>query len=203
MGIACICCILLCASLFENKRKTRTLSDTTIHGRKRLCRCKYVLGLFFAVTAWICCILPELVRFLRMNPEKDWDASIGNLIIFQNTDVEVPIYVAVIGIYITQLFLCMLCSLVLMYLVDRTNNSFLSIAATGMLVLIALAILHHNKAGVINTWLTVGKHPLFPCFLEIGSCVILGMLIICYWEKEWGYLRKSGKRKKIGGRAHG
>lgn len=203
MGIACICCTLLCASLFENKRKTRTLSDTTIHGRKRLCRCKYVLGLFFAVTAWICCILPELVRFLRMNPEKDWDASIGNLIIFQNTDVEVLIYIAVIGIYITQLFLCMLCSLVLMYLVDRTNNSFLSIAATGMLVLIALAILHHNKAGVINTWLTVGKHPLFPCFLEIGFCVILGMLIIGYWEKEWGYLKKSGKRKKIGGRAHG
>lgn len=203
MGIACICCILLCANLFENKRDTRTLFDTTRHGRKRLCRCKYLLGMFFATTTWICCILPELVRFLRMNPEKDWDASVGNLMIFQNADVEVPIYVAVIGIYVTQLFLCLLCSLVLMYLVDRTNNSFLSMTAIGMLVLIALAILYHNKSGVISTWLTGGKHPFFPCFFEIGFCVILGMLIVCYWEKEWRYLRKSGKRRKLGGRDHG
>lgn len=203
MGIACICCILLCASLFENKRDTRKLFDTTRHGRKRLCRCKYLLGMFFATTTWICCILPELVRFLRMNPEKDWDASVGNLMIFQNADVEVPIYVAVIGIYVTQLFLCILCSIVLMYLVDRTNNSFLSMTAIGMLVLIVLAILYHNKAGVISTWLTVGRHPLFPCFLEIGSCVILGMLIVCYWEKEWRYLWKNGKRRKLGGRDHG
>ena len=195
MGIACICCILLCASLFENKRNTRILFDTTRHGRKRLCRCKYLMGMFLEATAWICCILPELVRFLRMNPGKDWDASVGNLSIFQNADVEVPIYVAVIGIYVTQLFLCMLCALVLMYLVDRTNNSFLSMTAIGMLVLIALAILYHNKAGVISTWMTVGRNPLFPCFLEIGFCVILGMLIVCYWEKEWKYMRKSGKTK--------
>ena len=153
------------------------------------------MGMFLEATAWICCILPELVRFLRMNPGKDWDASVGNLSIFQNADVEVPIYVAVIGIYVTQLFLCMLCALVLMYLVDRTNNSFLSMTAIGMLVLIALAILYHNKAGVISTWMTVGRNPLFPCFLEIGFCVILGMLIVCYWEKEWKYMRKSGKTK--------
>lgn len=189
MGIACAFCVLLCASLFENKRNARALFDTTRHGRKKLCRCKYLLGVCFAILSWICCILPELVRFIRMKPGRNWDAAIGNLMIFQNVNVEIPIYIVVIGMYITQLFLCIICSLAIMYLVERTNNSFLSMTTLGVSILIVLLILYHNKMGVIASWVVSSKYLLAPCFIVTGVCIVLGMFILLYWEKEWRYTK--------------
>lgn len=194
MGIACAFCILLCASLFENKRNVNTLLDTTRHGRKKLCRCKYLLGMEFAIMAWACCVLPEFIRFIRTNPGKDWDASIGNLMIFQNVNAEIPIYIMVIGMYIAQLVLCLFCSLAIMYLVDRTNNSFLSMTTLGIFIMVVFIMLYHNKMGVIDSWMISSKYPLTPCFLEIGTCIFLGMLIVFYWEREWRYLWKTNRK---------
>lgn len=187
MGIACIFCILLCAGLFENKNNMNALLETTMNGRKRLYRRKYLLGIGFAVMSWACCILPEFFRFIRTKPDNNWTAAIGNLSLFQNSSYEVPIYVAIAGIYLTQLFLCILCSLVVMYFVEHTNSSFLVMTITSISILIILALLYHNNAGVINTWLPHGKQPLLPCFIECSVCTALGLLIILHWEKEWNY----------------
>ena len=74
-----------------------------------------------------------------------------------------------------------------MYFVEHTNSSFLVMTITSISILIILALLYHNNAGVINTWLPHGKQPLLPCFIECSVCTALGLLIILDWEKEWNY----------------
>ena len=188
MGFACLCCILLCASLFEDKQNMKTLLNTTKNGRKRLWRYKYILGIIFAIISWICCILPEFVRFIRTKPIGNWSAPIGNLQLFQNCTVELPIIIVIIEIYVAQLFLCMICALVTMYLVDKTNNSFLSAILVGLVDVIILTILYHKKMSVLSTWLPAFNNPLLPGIILCAICVIAGSIIVATWELE---LRKD------------
>ena len=185
MGLALVCCILLCASLFEDKRNIGILLNSTKNGRRKLWRCKYLLGVQYAVFSWTCCVLPELARFIRTNHQGSWVAFVNNLPIFEEASVELPIYVTVIGIYLVQLLLCVLCSLIIMYFVDVTNNSFLSISVTAVTILIALIILYRKKAGIISTWVTMWKNPLTPCLVLGSVCLVVGVLIVCKWEREW------------------
>lgn len=186
-----IFCIIVCGSFFENKKNINKLIVTTQYGRRHLWRKQYILGIGCGILAWCSFLLPEIIRFFRINPDSYWSASVGNLDIMANTGLECSIGKVVFLMYLARLVICITIAVGTMFLVYLTDNMFMSMTVVTACILGAGIVLLKKQWGVLGTIMTKGTHPLQHLAILLGICSIILISCIVFWEIEWKYKVKK------------
>ena len=194
--LAGVFCVFLCGSIFENKKNMNKLVATTKYGRRSLWRRRYLQGIGCAVLSWVSFVLPELIRFIRTHPGNYWGASIGNLLIFRNVELECSIGTMTALIYFGELVLCILMALSIMFLVDRTENTFMSMTIIMAGILGIGTIFLKQKKGIFCSFATDNINPIKKIIVVLVICIILSLLMIIFWEREMAYKRGGRYERK-------
>lgn len=191
--LAGIFCVIVCGSIFENKKNINKLIATTKYGRRHLWRKQYILGIGCGILAWCSFLLPEIIRFFRINPGSYWSASVGNLDIMADTGLEYSIGTVVFFMYFARLLVCITIAVGTMFFVYLTDNMFVSMTVVTAGILGAGIVLLKKQWGVLCSIMTEGTHPLQNLAILLGICSIILISCIVFWEKEVKYKKVGGK----------
>lgn len=198
--LAGIVSILLCGTVFSDRKKMKSLVASTKKGRRNLWRKKYLIGIGGGVFAWLCLVLPELVLFLREKSVYLMSAALGNLPLLQQVEEEHSIGFTVMLIYVSSLLFCVALSCLTMILVDLTSDSFIITVSMIAGVSLVGAILIGKKQGVFGAIVLYSTCPVRDLFL-VSVLLLLPILVsITLWECELLYPKrkvvfKHGRKK--------
>lgn len=167
------CCIILALGnvfAMEYQKKSWNLLSATLQGRQKIVRHKIMISIICAAITYLITWICRYIQISKACPMGQVLASTMNLSVYREIGLDIPIFLWISLVLLSQLFSVLAVALTVLFLSDKTKN-YLQALFTGVLILLIPPIL--TAMGLQFA----GWFSLFP-FYNLASGIVIENTII-------------------------